>query len=75
MNLSNGGMVEKHFNFFVNERTPSPYGGCQFLNSQKEFFYKGEYPFLNSQKEFFYKEVLAWVITWVIAWVIAWVNN
>jgi hypothetical protein len=37
MNLSNGGVVEKHFNFFVNSKTPSPYGGCPFLNSQKEF--------------------------------------
>ena len=33
--------MKKHFNFFVNEKTPYPCGVCPFLNSQKSRFLFG----------------------------------
>ena len=76
MNLSNGGVVEKHFNF-LRSKNPSPGGGCQFfcefknpiplrgmsiLEFTKRIFYKGAMSILEFTKRIFYTGMLGWVI-------------
>jgi hypothetical protein len=73
MNLSNGGVVKKHFNF-LRSKNPSPGGGCQFfcafknpiplrgmsiLSFTKRIFYKEEITILSFTKRIFYKGAMS----------------